>query len=146
MGQPVKPATTPSLPGAQSTRTDGGIANKQTVKKMIGMAYGENTDYNQIAGSAPLEKAVDTKPLSPTDIASAGNRKQQPQQVQPQQDAGFASLTGTPETNPNPTSVAGVASPMATPTPTEMMARALYAINPTENLRRVVAQFDKELG
>jgi hypothetical protein len=144
MGQPVNPATTPSLPGAQSTRTDGGIANKQTVKKMTGMAYGENTDYNQIAGSAPLEKAVDTKPLSPTDIASAGNKKPQPQQAQPQQDNSFGSLTGTPETNP--TSIAGIAAPMATPTPTEMMARALYAINPTENLRRVVSQFDKELG
>jgi hypothetical protein len=144
MGTPANPAPLPSLSGANSTRTDGGMANKQTVKKMTGMAYGENTDYNQIAGSAPLEKAVDTKPLSPTDIASAGNKKPQPQQAQPQQDNSFGSLMGTPEQNP--TSVAGVAAPMATPTPTEMMARALYAINPTENLRRVVAQFDKELG
>jgi hypothetical protein len=103
MPQAQKPATTPSLPGALSTRTDGGIASKQAMTKMTGMPYGQNQDYNQIEASAPMAKAEQSKPMSPTQIAGAAQQGQQ----QPQQPAGptgmpanLPSLTG-PSTRPN---------------------------------------------
>ena len=60
MPAPEKPATTPSLPGALSTRTDGGIASKQVVRDITGYdpkSMETNESFSNIEGAAPMEAA-----------------------------------------------------------------------------------------
>jgi len=64
-----------SGPGAMSQRTDGGPASKQAVRKMTGMAYGENQDFNNLESSAPMAKTAEVKPLPAADIAAAGQNR-----------------------------------------------------------------------
>jgi hypothetical protein len=69
MPAPKKPATTPSLPGANSTRTDGGIASKQAQRYISGMPnYGDGQQVMDIQGGAPMAAAPATPalPLTPT--------------------------------------------------------------------------------
>jgi len=69
MGQPIKPATTPSLPGAMSTRTDGGVASKQAQRYISGMPnYGDGQDMMNLQAQAPMAATPDVKPMSAADI------------------------------------------------------------------------------
>lgn len=78
MPAPKKPATTPSLPGANSTRTDGGIASKQAQRYISGMPnYGDGQQVMDIQGGAPMAAAPAAPALPLT--SSAGNG----QSVQP---------------------------------------------------------------
>ena len=52
MGEPIKPGTTPSLPGALSTRTDGGPAAKQAIRYAAGEPGAE--DFYNTQAQAPL--------------------------------------------------------------------------------------------
>ena len=52
MGEPTKPGTTPSLPGAMSTRTDGGPASKQAIRYAAGEPGAEN--FYNLQSQAPL--------------------------------------------------------------------------------------------
>ena len=63
MGTPAKPATTPSLPGVHSTRTDGpgSIASKQAQRYISGMPnYGDGQELQSLQASAPMEAAPQT--------------------------------------------------------------------------------------
>ena len=60
MGAPLNPATTPSLPGANSTRTDGGIASKQATRYISGMpSYGDGQELAQTQAMAPMGATPD---------------------------------------------------------------------------------------
>ena len=54
MGEPTKPGTTPSLPGAMSTRTDGAgsVASKQAIRYAAGEPGAEN--FYNLQSQAPL--------------------------------------------------------------------------------------------
>lgn len=146
MPQAKKPATTPSLPGAQSTRTDGGIADKQVQRAITGMPnYGDGQEIADLQSAAPLAATPEAKGMTPSQIENAASSgAQQPQATaQPQEINLFKNMTGTPEPSNQTFSPVNT---MQAPDPVETLARALYAANPTENLRRVVAQFDKALG
>jgi hypothetical protein len=141
MGAPNKPATTPSLPGAKSTRTDGGIADKQVIQQLTGWNPSDtdtNASFSKIESSAPMAATTGAKGMTPSQIGAAVGQ-QQPQQGQ----TGLmqSNLQSAPQTVTNASS-----SFPSTLDPTEALARALYAMNPTENLRRVVSQFDKDIG
>jgi hypothetical protein len=74
MPAPKKPATTPSLPGAQSTRTDGGIADKQVQRAITGMPnYGDGQDLADLQSAAPLAATPDAKPMTTGQIADAAS-------------------------------------------------------------------------
>lgn len=64
---PAKPAVQ-SGPGSLSQRTDGGPASKQAIKKMTGMPYGENSDFMNLEGSAPMEAAPQVEAMTPSEI------------------------------------------------------------------------------
>ena len=72
MPAPKKPATTPSLPGAQSTRTDGGIADKQVQRAITGMPnYGDGQELADLQSAAPLAATPEAKPMTNGQIANA---------------------------------------------------------------------------
>ena len=80
MPQAKKPATTPSLPGAQSTRTDGGIADKQVQRAITGMPnYGDAQDLANLQAAAPLAATPSAKPMSKGQIAQAAQSAPQGQ-------------------------------------------------------------------
>ena len=55
MPQAEKPSTTPSLPGALSRRTDGGVASKQAQRYISGMPnYGDGQDMANLQAQAPV--------------------------------------------------------------------------------------------
>lgn len=63
MPAPKKPATTPSLPGAQSRRTDGGIADKQVIRQLTGWNPSDtdtNASFAQTESGAPMAQAPAT--------------------------------------------------------------------------------------
>ena len=60
---PRQPAPA-SPPGALSRRTDGGP--QQVNAQMTGMAYGENSDFQDIQRSAPMSAARATQPTRST--------------------------------------------------------------------------------
>jgi hypothetical protein len=67
MPQAKKPATTPSLPGAMSTRTDGGIASKQAQRYIAGMPnYGDGQELMDLQASAPMAKTAPQPNVAPT--------------------------------------------------------------------------------
>lgn len=96
MPQAEKPATTPSLPGALSTRTDGGVASKQAQRYISGMPnYGDGQDLANLQAQAPMAATPDVKPMSVSDIASAAAQGQQaPQGPTPVDTSSLPSLTG----------------------------------------------------
>jgi hypothetical protein len=84
MPAPKKPATTPSLPGAQSTRTDGGIADKQVQRAITGMPnYGDGQELADLQAAAPLAATPSAKPMTKGQVAQATTQSpatgQQPQ-------------------------------------------------------------------
>ena len=143
MGAPNKPATTPSLPGANSTRTDGGIADKQVIRKLTGYdpkSMETNDSFSKVEGSAPMEAASTPKSVSPSQMAAAPSQETNPAQQSPL----LSDMQGAPAQAQ--TSTVSASPEMVQPDPTETLVRALYAVNPTEPLRRVLMQYDKELG
>jgi hypothetical protein len=78
MPQANKPATTPSLPGALSTRTDGGVASKQAQRYISGMpSYGDGQELANLQAQAPMAATPDAKAMPQSAIDQAS---QQPQQ------------------------------------------------------------------
>jgi hypothetical protein len=106
MGKPVNPATTPSLPGANSTRTDGGIASKQAQRYISGMPnYGDGQQVMDIQGGAPMAAAPATPTLPLTSSAGDGQTVQPP----------VTSLTAQSERPFEPVTAGAAAGPGAGP-------------------------------
>jgi len=125
MPAPQKPATTPSLPGKLSTRTDGGPASKQAVKRMTGMAYGQNQDFENTEASAPMAKATPVQAMTPSAIAGAAAKAATPAGPAGAMGAGgmaLPSLTG-PSQRPN--------EPVTTPAPQKPSVDPRIAENAT---------------
>ena len=85
MPAPQKPATTPSLPGALSTRTDGpgSIASKQAQRYISGMPnYGDGQDMINLQAQAPMSATrLGGNAPAPSALAAAAQQgAQQPQQ------------------------------------------------------------------
>ena len=71
MGKPAKPGTTPSLPGAMSSRTDGpgSVASKQAIRYAAGEPGAE--DFVNLQRQAALNKFPDVKGMAPSQIEAA---------------------------------------------------------------------------
>jgi hypothetical protein len=73
MPAPKEPATTPSLPGANSTRTDGGIADKQVIRQLTGYdtnSMETNKSFAEVEGGAPMPNTnMPGAPAGPTTSA-----------------------------------------------------------------------------
>jgi hypothetical protein len=85
MPQAEKPSTTPSLPGANSTRTDGGVASKQAQRYISGMPnYGDGQELANLQAQAPLSATnMQGQKMTPSQIAqAASNGQTQAQQAQ----------------------------------------------------------------
>jgi len=80
MATPVKPGSTPSLPGAMSTRTDGGPASKQAIRYAAGEPGAE--DFTNLQGQAAMSKTPDVKGMAPSQISAAAQQGAQPAQQQ----------------------------------------------------------------
>ena len=72
MATPVKPGTTPSLPGAMSTRTDGGPASKQAIRYAAGEPGAE--DFVNLQRQAALAKTPGAKSMTPSQVAQAASQ------------------------------------------------------------------------
>lgn len=84
MGEPAKPATTPSLPGALSTRTDGpgSIASKQAQRYISGMpSYGDGQELANLQAQAPMAATPDAKAMPQSAIDQAASQQPQPQNM-----------------------------------------------------------------
>jgi hypothetical protein len=95
MGTPAKPGTTPSLPGANSTRTDGpgSVASKQAIRYAAGEPGAE--EFANLQGQAAMPETPDVKGLAPSQIEAAAAKGKQPQQqAQDQGTPMLPSLTG----------------------------------------------------
>ena len=103
MATPDKPGTTPSLPGAMSTRTDGGPASKQAIRYAAGEPGAE--DFVNLQQQAPLAKTSDVKGMSKSQIAQAAAQMQQQGQTQTQPEPVQNPVTpiplGAPTQNPS---------------------------------------------
>ena len=85
MPQAAKPSTTPSLPGALSRRTDGGVASRQAQRYISGMPnYGDGQDLANLQAQAPMSASgVQGQKMTPSQIAqAASNGQSQAQQAQ----------------------------------------------------------------
>lgn len=80
MATPVKPGSTPSLPGAMSTRTDGGPASKQAIRYAAGEPGAE--DFTNLQGQAAMSKTPDVKGMAPSQIRAAAEQGAQPNKQQ----------------------------------------------------------------
>ena len=99
MPAPKKPATTPSLPGANSTRTDGGIASKQAQRYIAGMPnYGDGQELSDLQASAPMAATPSPAAPSKTAILQAAQGQQQ---ASPQQQAQQVTPLSAPTQRPN---------------------------------------------
>jgi len=82
--QANKPSATPSLPGAKSTRTDGGPASKQAIRYAAGEPGAE--DFVNLQRQAPLSKTQGVKAMPASQIEAAVSQDMaQPQQAMPSQ-------------------------------------------------------------
>lgn len=120
MGTPAKPATTPSLSGSKSTRTDGPVGKSVASKQAMRYAAGEPgaKDFYDIQGQAAMEKTPDVKGMPTSQIAAAAAQGQgQPAQAaQPMQNPITAIPLGAPSQNPNePVTNGAAAGPGAGP-------------------------------
>jgi len=68
--QPGNPAPV-GLPGALSQRTDGGPADKQPIRYISGLPYGEGQVLTDLQSTAPMEAASPTPSVSVSDITGA---------------------------------------------------------------------------
>lgn len=84
--KPANPSPV-SGPGALSRRTDGGPADKQPLRYVSGMAYGEGKQMMETQAAAPMSATPQTTPSMPNMAGAAG----QPVQVTP-----LGSPTGRP--------------------------------------------------
>ena len=84
MGTPAKPATTPSLSGANSSRTDGPVGKAVASKQAMRYAAGEPGagDFYDLQGQAAMNKTPDSKGMSPSVIAAAAAQGQGQQGLQ----------------------------------------------------------------
>jgi hypothetical protein len=84
MPAPQKPATTPSLPGALSTRTDGpgSIASKQAQRYISGMPnYGDGQDMINLQAQAPMSATrLGGNAPAPSALTAAAQQGAQQQQ------------------------------------------------------------------
>lgn len=83
MPQANKPSATPSLPGANASRTDGGPASKQAVRYAAGEPGAE--DFAALQGQAAMAKTPDAKPMPKSAITQAVSQNGQSVQQQPTQ-------------------------------------------------------------
>lgn len=67
---PSQPAPV-SGPGALSRRTDGGPADSQAASRLPDAKYGEQKDFQEIQGGAPMAQAPAPPNLIPLDAPSA---------------------------------------------------------------------------
>ena len=91
MGEPTKPGTTPSLPGALSTRTDGGPAAKQAIRYAAGEPGAEN--FYNLQSQAPLSASGQMPKPSAAGVRNAAMGEAQT--------PGQPGLTATPLLTPN---------------------------------------------
>jgi len=84
MPAPQKPATTPSLPGALSTRTDGpgSVASKQAQRYVAGMpSYGDGQELMNLQAQAPMSATrLGGNAPAPSALAAAAQQGAQQQQ------------------------------------------------------------------
>ena len=84
MPQAEKPSTTPSLPGALSRRTDGGVASKQAQRYISGMPnYGDGQDMANLQAQAPMSaSSIQGQKMTPSQITQAASNGQSQGQAQ----------------------------------------------------------------
>lgn len=84
MPQAEKPSTTPSLPGALSRRTDGGVASKQAQRYISGMPnYGDGQDLANLQAQAPMSaSSIQGQKMTPSQVAQAASNGQSQGQAQ----------------------------------------------------------------
>ena len=84
MPQAAKPSTTPSLPGANSTRTDGGVASKQAQRYISGMPnYGDGQEMANLQAQAPMSaSSIQGQKMTPSQVAQAASNGQSQGQAQ----------------------------------------------------------------
>ena len=84
MPQAEKPSTTPSLPGALSRRTDGGVASKQAQRYISGMPnYGDGQEMANLQAQAPMSaSSIQGQKMTPSQIAQAASNGQSQGQAQ----------------------------------------------------------------
>ena len=84
MPQAEKPSTTPSLPGALSRRTDGGVASKQAQRYISGMPnYGDGQDLANLQAQAPMSaSSIQGQKMTPSQMAQAVSNGQSQGQAQ----------------------------------------------------------------
>jgi hypothetical protein len=101
MGTPNQPGTTPSLPGAQSSRTDGpgSVASKQAIRYAAGERGAE--DFVNLQGQAPMSKSMQMPQPSAAGIANTAAGQAQPQQSM-QSSSPLAGLLDPNLNSPNP--------------------------------------------
>ena len=84
MPQAEKPSTTPSLPGALSRRTDGGVASKQAQRYISGMPnYGDGQEMANLQAQAPMSaSSIQGQKMTPSQVAQAASNGQSQGQAQ----------------------------------------------------------------
>jgi hypothetical protein len=84
MPQAEKPSTTPSLPGALSRRTDGGVASKQAQRYISGMPnYGDGQEMANLQAQAPMSaSSIQGQKITPSQVAQAASNGQSQGQAQ----------------------------------------------------------------
>ena len=101
MPAPQKPATTPSLPGALSTRTDGpgSVASKQAQRYVAGMpSYGDGQDLMNLQAQAPMSATrLGGNAPAPSALAAAAQQGAQQQGGMAQQVTPLSAHTQRPE-------------------------------------------------
>ena len=102
MPQAAKPSTTPSLPGANSTRTDGGVASKQAQRYVSDMPnYGDGQELANLQAQAPLSATnMQGRKMTPSQIAQAASNAAG-QQSNPQQNQMPVTPLNAPTQRPN---------------------------------------------
>jgi len=114
MPAPQKPATTPSLPGALSTRTDGpgSVASKQAMRYVAGMPnYGDGQELMNLQAQAPMS-ATRLGGNAPAPSALAAAAQQGAQQQQPQQGGMAQQVTPLSAPTQRPNEPVTTGSPM----------------------------------
>jgi len=100
MPAPQKPATTPSLPGALSTRTDGpgSVASKQAQRYVSGMpSYGDGQDLMNLQAQAPMSATrLGGNAPAPSALAAAAQQGAQQQGGMAQQVTPLSAPTQRP--------------------------------------------------
>ena len=84
MPQAEKPSTTPSLPGALSRRTDGGVASKQAQRYISGMPnYGDGQEMANLQAQATMfASSIQGQKMTPSQVAQAASNGQSQGQAQ----------------------------------------------------------------